>query len=166
MIVVGYQGVGKSTLAKKWVNAIDLESSHFWVDGRRDPQWYIPYCSIADSLSKQGFVVCVSSHEVVRKQLQASEEVKVIVCPSPHLQDEWIAKLQERWDETGLDKDWKALANALDRFADNVGELLNESGFKKVVIMDMDYDLGNLLGTVMRDEDQTDWSEVDHEEIE
>ena len=154
MIVVGYQGVGKSTLAKNWVNAIDLESSHFWINGRRDPEWYIPYCSIAESLSKQGFVVCVSSHEVVRKQLQGSEERKAIVCPSPHLQDEWIAKLEARWNETGLDKDWKALANAMDRYADNVAELLSEGGFEKVVIMDMDYNLGDLLGMVIQNEDR------------
>ena len=33
MIIIGYQGVGKSTLANKDDKFIDLESSSFWVKG-------------------------------------------------------------------------------------------------------------------------------------
>lgn len=35
MIVIGYQGIGKSTLANKDLRFIDLESGNFWVDGKR-----------------------------------------------------------------------------------------------------------------------------------
>ena len=65
MIVIGYQGIGKSTIshASKG-NFIDLESGNFWVDGKRDPEWFKPYCQIALHLHKQGYVVFTSSHEV------------------------------------------------------------------------------------------------------
>ena len=79
MIIIGYQGVGKSTLANKDDKFIDLESSSFWVKGEngeivRSINWYEIYVNIAENLSKQGYVVFVSSHEVVRDQLQQSKE--------------------------------------------------------------------------------------------
>ena len=67
MIVIGYQGIGKSTLANKDLRFIDLESGNFWVDGKRADDWYKPYCQIAEHLSRQGYIVFTSSHEVVRK---------------------------------------------------------------------------------------------------
>ena len=36
MIIVGYQWIGKSTLANNETGVIDLESSNFFVDGKRD----------------------------------------------------------------------------------------------------------------------------------
>ena len=70
MVIVGYQGIGKSTLAKNRNGFIDLESSNFFVNGERSPDWYIPYCEIALDLSKQGYDVFVSSHKVVRDELK------------------------------------------------------------------------------------------------
>ena len=52
MIIIGYQGIGKSTLAGKDNKFIDLESGNFWVNGERVENWYIPYCQIAEHLSK------------------------------------------------------------------------------------------------------------------
>ena len=59
MIVIGYQGVGKSTLAGKDYRFIDLESGCFWVDGPngervRADDWYKAYCQVAVDLSDQG----------------------------------------------------------------------------------------------------------------
>ena len=36
MILVGYQGIGKSTLAKEKVDIIDLESGNFWIPKTED----------------------------------------------------------------------------------------------------------------------------------
>ena len=69
MIISGYQGIGKSTLAGK-NNCIDLESGNFWVGRKRSDDWYKIYCNIAVHLSRQGYTVFVSSHEVVRKELE------------------------------------------------------------------------------------------------
>lgn len=147
MVIVGYQGIGKSTLAKNGNGFIDLESSNFFIDGVRSPDWYIPYCKIALNLSAQGYDVFVSSHQVVRTYL-ADHHVQdlVIACPSKDLKDEWIAKLANRYQSTNLDKDFKAWKNAVVRYDENIDELLNQYGFDYCLIIDsMNYDLGSLL---------------------
>ena len=142
MIVIGYQGIGKSTLAGRNNKFIDLESGNFWVDGKRAEDWYKAYCNIAEHLSKQGFIVFISSHEVVRKQLENSDEIIAVVYPSVELKDEWIDRLEKRYEESGLEKDYKALMNAKDRYEENIKEL-SESNYKyhKIAIIDMIYDL-------------------------
>lgn len=144
MIVIGYQGIGKSTIAGS-DNYIDLESGNFWVDGRRDPEWYKPYCQIALHLHKQGYTVLLSSHEVVReylKQIEPYEDrLATFVCyPDTWLKNAWINKLRERYVETQLDKDYKAWQNAEARFAENIDELAH-SGFKKIILETMKYSL-------------------------
>lgn len=141
MIVIGYQGIGKSTLAGRNHKFIDLESGNFWVDGKRADDWYKPYCKIAEHLSQQGYIVFTSSHEVVRKQLENSSEDVVLVYPSTELRDAWIDKLEKRYEESGLEKDYKALMNAKDRYNENITEL-NVSNFAyKLILVDMHYDL-------------------------
>lgn len=141
MIVIGYQGIGKSTLAGRDHKFIDLESGNFWVDGKRADDWYKPYCQIAEHLSQQGYIVFTSSHEVVRKQLEYSKEVVVVVYPSLNLKNLWIDKLENRYRETGLEKDYKALMNAKDRYDDNIRELANSNFNFKIMLSKADYDL-------------------------
>lgn len=141
MIVIGYQGIGKSTLASRDICYIDLESGNFWVDGKRAEDWYKPYCQIAEHLSQQGYVVFTSSHEVVRERLKNSTETVVIVYPAVELKDEWIAKLEKRYRESGLEKDYKALMNAKDRYVENIQELENCDIPYKIVLRSIDYDL-------------------------
>lgn len=142
MIVIGYQGIGKSTLAGRNNRFIDLESGNFWVDGKRADDWYKPYCNIAEHLSQQGYIVFTSSHEVVRKQLENSSEIIVVCYPSIDLKDEWIDKLEERYATSKSEKDYKALMNAVDRYEENIKEL-SESNYRycKVTLTKMDYDL-------------------------
>ena len=150
MIIVGYQGIGKSTIAGK-DNCIDLESGNFWVDGKRSDDWYKPYCQIAIHLSEQGYNVFVSSHEVVRKELEKSEEGIVIIYPSLTLKDEWIDKLEKRYRKTLLDKDYKAWKNAEDRYEEDIKEL---SKFNIRVLREeicsMDYDLLKIINDLNR----------------
>ena len=138
MIIIGYQGIGKSTLAG-CDNCIDLESGNFWIDGKRDDNWYIPYCNIAEHLSNQGFTVFVSSHQVVRDRLSQSDEATITVFPSLDLREEWTERLKERWEQSGLDKDYRAYMNAYVRYHDNIKELMNYKCTH--IIHDMDYDL-------------------------
>lgn len=140
MIIIGYQGVGKSTLAKNNIEFIDLESSNFFVNGKRQGNWCIVYCGIAIHLSKQGKNVFVSSHEVVRRALEASDEKVIVVYPSIALKDEWIKKLEDRYNLTGLDKDYKALMNAKDRYEENILEL-QDNDFIHLQLDSIDYDL-------------------------
>lgn len=144
MIVIGYQGIGKSTLAGK-DNCIDLESGNFWVDGERDDEWYKPYCQIALHLHQQGYTVFTASHKVVRdyfKEIASEEDRKsLFVCyPDTNLRFAWINKLKERYEQTGLEKDFKAWRNA-DLWFDKGIEELGVSGFKRIVLETMQYDL-------------------------
>lgn len=149
MIIVGYQGIGKSTLAKNGNGFIDLESSNFFVNGVRQNDWYIPYCNIAMNLSEQGYTVFVSSHECVRNYLffHADQARLVIVCPSLRLKDQWIEKLEKRYQDTGLVKDYKAMMNAKDRYEENIKELMNTVGFEILQIDTMDYKLSDVIAS-------------------
>ncbi len=94
-----------------------------------------PVClvSAAAALSRQGYTVFTSSHEVVRNQLKQSSEDVRVCCPAPELRDEWIQRLKERYERTALEKDYRALMNAVDRYEDNIHELL-DSGFPVLLI--------------------------------
>lgn len=143
MIFIGYQGIGKSTLAG-YNRYIDLESGNFWINGKRDENWYIPYCNIAEHLSGQGYRVFTSSHKVVRNCLSTLKEDCFVVYPALHLKDEWIAKLKSRYENSKLDKDYKAYMNAVDRYEDNIKEIAN-SRFNCIQIDSMDYNLDELI---------------------
>ena len=151
MIIVGYQGIGKSTLANNDTKYIDLESSNFFINGKRADDWYVPYCKIAESLSLQGYNVFVSSHEVVRRELEGISHVdKMIICPAPELKDEWIEKLRIRYENTKLipqegEKNYKAYMNAVDRYGDNIRVLMSESQFEVRTILNMDYCLKDII---------------------
>ena len=87
MIIIGYQGIGKSTLAASELKYIDLESSNFWFYDSETKQkvrhsnWYEMYCNVAENLSRQGYIVFVSSHQPVRERLLKSKEYVVVCVP-------------------------------------------------------------------------------------
>lgn len=142
MIIIGYQGIGKSTLAGKDNKFIDLESGNFWVNRERAENWYIPYCQIAEHLSKQGYIVFTSSHQSVRDWFKYNGTQITATCfPSLELKDKWIEKLEKRYNESHLEKDYKALMNAKDRYEQNILELMNEEGFYQMKITDIPYSL-------------------------
>jgi len=143
-VIIGYQGIGKSSLSG-WSKCIDLESGNFFVGNKRADDWYIPYCQTALDIADQGYTVFVSSHKEVREFLSTvplPENVAriVVICPRRTLRDEWIKRLQERYDRTQLAKDYKALMNAKERFTDNIIELCS-CGLPIILINAMDYNL-------------------------
>lgn len=141
MVISGYQGIGKSTHAKNASGYIDLESGNFFVNGTRDEAWYVPYCKIAVHLAEQGYRVFVSSHSVVREYLASMpKSVDLFTCfPALELREEWVQKLERRYNTTLLEKDYKAWRNAEDRYAENIKELSLAKGFTPIVICDMNY---------------------------
>ena len=128
MIVIGYQGIGKSTLADREKGYIDLESSCFRIDGIRADDWYKAYGNIALDLSRQGYDVFTASHAVVREWLATQNKTneKIVICyPADFLRDLWVKKLE-------------------DRYVDNINEMIADAdkyGFGKCCLMSMDYDL-------------------------
>lgn len=142
LIIIGYQGIGKSSLAG-YDNCIDLESGNFWIGDKRADNWHIPYCQIAMDLANQGFTVFTSSHKAVYEYLSTCplpENVgaAIIFCPKRFMKDEWVDKLQKRYYRTGLEKDYKALMNAEDRFEENIIEL-SSCGLPVIQPNAMDY---------------------------
>ena len=146
MIIIGYQGIGKSSVSGVQNNCIDLESSNFWHEGKRPDDWYIYYCNIAVDLSKQGFTVVVSSHKEVRDYLVNFMNETYIVCvfPELYLKDEWIQRLQTRFDNDPSEKNFKALMNAKDRYIESVTEM-EFSGHLYYGIDRIDYDLLSIV---------------------
>lgn len=142
MIYVGYQGIGKSSISGK-NNCIDLESGNFWVDGKRIDDWYKIYVNIAEHLSNQGYNVFMSSHKVVRDELNNRGIEFKAICPSLTLKEQWINRLQERFDRTKSTKDFKALKNAEEMYEENIKDLTSERN--TIIITNIDYDLNDLI---------------------
>ena len=154
MIIIGYQGIGKSSLSGRY-NCIDLESGNFWKDGSRIEDWYYYYCNIAIHLSQQGYTVFTSSHKEVREELkrrilnnEMNEEV-INIVPHTSLKEEWIRKLKVRYELSGLEKDYKAWKNAEDRYEENINEIGNS--FNTYYIMSMDYSLIGIIDRIKRE---------------
>ena len=142
MIIIGYQGIGKSTLAKSDKSYIDLESSiYFHV---RPENWHIFYCKTAEYLSKQGYDVFVSSHKPVRDYLLNSKEHAIIICPDKALKEVWISRLENRYKDTLKDKDFRAWQNAIQKYDENIDDLLN-CGFPVITISCIEYNLQSLI---------------------
>ena len=144
MIIIGYQGIGKSTLANIDNTYIDLESSNFWYKGHRHDYWYICYGQMAQHLSQQGYNVFVSSHKEVRNYLKDRQEIVICIYPSILLAEEWKQKLKERYAKTHLTKDYKAWKNAEDRYHEDIGELMM-CGIPHIEINSLNYDLKKLI---------------------
>lgn len=124
MIIIGYPGIGKSTLAEEYDSAdyaslkgvfpksiIDLDSSIFhnepvvtqnsctiMLNGlESNDAWADQYCKVAESLSDQDHLVFVSSHEAVQKRLRKYAGPVGVICPSIKLKDKWLKKLRDRY---------------------------------------------------------------------
>ena len=113
MIISGYPGIGKSTVASRDLRFVDLESSIFWLEdeyGRKykPDDWYKLYCKTAEWLSKQDYIVFVSSHPTVIERLCSSNEKFVLIHPSAKLRQAWVSRLYKRYTETNDDKDYRA----------------------------------------------------------
>jgi len=143
-IIIGYQGIGKSSLAALDTKYIDLESGSFWIGDTRDPNWYQIYCKIAIELAIQGYIVFTSSHLVVREYLTSvplPEQLKVFTCcPSIELKYLWIEKLKLRYNQSKLNKDYKSYMNAFDCYEDNIRSI-QECPVPNILLTSMKYNL-------------------------
>ena len=154
MIVIGYQGIGKSTCASKTRGIIDLESSNFKIDGERDENWYVVYCRIAVSLARQGYIVMVSSHECVRSELHKydpeNKYTVVMICPHYTLKDRWMQRLYNRYIQEPTEKNYAAWKNADAHFVDSILSMTQGVVFSTIFLNSMDYDLGKLVMSLYR----------------
>ena len=151
LIIVGYQGIGKSSVcqvSRESDGIIDFESSLLKVDGFRAADWYVIYCRQAVALAKQGYTVLISSHECVRTELAKYDQDGfnvVIIMPHYSLQNKWISKLHDRYLNEPSDANYAAWKNAEEKFAQNICELASDPNFGHIFIMDMHYHLYSML---------------------
>lgn len=156
LIIIGYQGIGKSSFASSFNKTVDLESSNFKVDGERDDDWPIIYCRIAVSLAKQGYIVFTSSHQVVVEEFikygnLADDYTIVIVSPHHNLETDWVEKLRQRWvDDTNNEKNYIAYKDAKENFQNEIRWLASQNELPYIPIKTMDYDFSEIVKGVCR----------------
>lgn len=157
MIVVGYQGIGKTSISSKTAKTdgiIDLESSLFKISGERIDGWYVIYCKVAVSLAHQGYIVLTSSHECVREELARYDtEDKytiVVICPHPLLEDQWIQKLHNRYIKDKTDKNYVAWKDSEQHFSESIKSISSNTPFSLIFINSMNYDLFSIVISLYR----------------
>jgi hypothetical protein len=165
MIICGYPGIGKSSVAKLNPTFIDLESSNFYMNNiccdydneqkpvpdwdNRPKFWYIYYTNIAIDLSNKDYTVFLSCHPEVRHQLECRlDEIGdrniLVIIPSADIEKEWHDRLEDRYLLTHSPKDLRAL-NRVSKLADDVEDVRSGS-LPTVLIRDIkDYDLRKVL---------------------
>lgn len=156
MIICGYPGVGKSSIAG-WSNCIDLESSIFsqWQPVDIEYDWQAHYVHVATELAKQGFTVLVSTHPDVIEFLHADEGVPVVIfCPKFEMKDEWNARLRERYQQNPSNKNFRAWQGGIEYWHYKIDALMN-SGFPVYRPDTVNYDLRDYILKIRENELKT-----------
>ena len=144
MIIIGFPGIGKSTLAYNNDKFVDLESSYFKPVNNRNDDWVVDYCKLAELLSKNGSIVFVLSHKAVRDYIAKMRTDELVACvfPSERIREQWVKKLEDRYMNSGLDKDYRAFIRAREHYDDYIRELYSDDGIPyKWIITDINYNL-------------------------
>jgi len=165
LIVCGYPGVGKSSIAG-WNKCIDLESSYFSMVPVYDAYdntyvnipikadiWAKQYCPIAIDLANQGFIVMTSCHKPVIEYFMSAIYPKnvsgaVIFAPDRRYKEEWIDRLTDRYNKTGLQKDERALTRVIQYFDEDIA-FLNNCGLPICTPAALDYDLKDYINYIV-----------------
>lgn len=146
MILSAYPTIGKTTLANKRLDIIDLESSCF---DKSNPNWYIDYCRTALDLEKQGYTVFVSSHKPVQDYMKTNAKHYVMIMYSPELKDYVIRKCEARYNDTKLEKDLRAMERIKDCFSSDIQALLDDNQLCRYVIYKENYNLEDIVDKVI-----------------
>lgn len=137
-IIIGYPGIGKSTLARDTNGYIDLDSGNFH---DKNDTWYLLYCSVAVNLAYQGYTVMISSHKCVQDFFRINKyyfPFEVYVCfPCLALENEWINKLKARSEDAA----WRRASTC---YSKDILDMMI-SGFPMITITSMGYFLKELI---------------------
>lgn len=166
MIIIGYPGIGKSSISGKENSIIDLESSNFH-DKDQPQNWQETYCKVALDLSRQGFIVCISCHYNVYSELAKicssldNDDKIIFLYPdsSPEMRNAWIERLKTRYYESRkidsnphsiVEKNYRAWQHVEKHYYEDLENITNfnaplEHLFFKYRIMSMNYDLKDII---------------------
>lgn len=160
VIVCGYQGIGKSSVASAIPDVIDLESSSFYgVDEKTRPEnWAYYYVKIAIDQALSGKDVFLSCHDSVREQLytqyfgclcgeERSYVAPLVIITAIELKKEWENRLLDRYFLSLKSKDRKAYEFHIKEFETTVNKIISNtsSPLPTIFIRDIDYDLRDLI---------------------
>ena len=146
---------------KIWGDEDLRRAAYFWKfdeDGNktRPSDWYVYYCQMAESLSKQGYIVFISCHPEVREYMRKHRtEMFCAIFPHKSLKDIWISKLQERYYCTKSEKDLRALEHAEKFFDKDIDRLMYECSYgiewysNAVYIEEIDYNLESIVESLI-----------------
>lgn len=154
MIIAGYYGIGKTTIAGKH-KCIDLDRRDF-IRNAEDvlPKWCDLYANTAYNLSKQGYVVFVSIESEVLDALMNytdDPETKIYtIAPSLNLKDKWIEKMKNIFESNQNFKNKKNLVKVSEHYDEDISNLVNKP-FELLLIKDMDYKLTDLIAYLLQD---------------
>lgn len=141
MIVIGYPGVGKTTVSKLSEKFIDYDSSMF----PKDEGWEESYVKNVKALSDQGYIVFIGSHKKVQDLLIDYKDEVIIVYPAIGMRHSWIRKLSERYDKTHFESDKRALERCVECFSFDIARM-STLPFKKIELRQSEgYNLYELL---------------------
>lgn len=155
LIICGYPGVGKSSIAG-WNNCIDLESSWFSCDkdGNRvypDEEWVLKYCTLAINLASQGYTVLLSTHQAVINQLRDwkwfldRERVKVVIfVPRSDMKKAWVERLVNRYLDSDKDVDLRAFIGGI-QYWDSKMATIRHTDFPVYCPDSIDYDFRDYI---------------------
>lgn len=156
-ILLGYPGVGKSTLArdaKATGGMVDLESSWLRTKQGRPGNWEEIYCQIAKGISKQGYLVMAPTHNSIIETLAKKEfndMTKILVYPSLELEDEWKAKLQIRAYEAPTEANIRASDRVMYHYREDIKALSEIPDSYHIEIQDLNYRLSHLLWKLLEE---------------
>lgn len=153
MIIFGYQGIGKSSLANSPAGAlyIDLESSMFRtpMHPERSEDWFQAYGNIVCDLDKQGKFVFSACHQQIRDYIASEKDLNGVIAaicyPSLELREEWLYRLRQRWMDTQLPKDKAALDFAEASYSSSIKTLDKDTDYDHIILNNMNYNLMNIL---------------------
>lgn len=144
MIIIGYPGIGKTSLAGR-NNCIDLDAKEFLTRCSSIDEWVTCYCNLANYLSNQGYTVFVSSQNEIRLHLEeTSNEQLLIIYPSLALKNEWINKLKVTHMITNLETDLNEYNNVYQNYESQIQAIM-DSPIDKIEIQTMDYSLNKII---------------------
>jgi hypothetical protein len=123
LVVSGFPGIGKSYLYKlnEKMIILDSDSSEFsWIEeGVRHPDFPNNYMEHIKSNIGKVDNIFVSSHDIVRRELEANGINYLLVYPSIDLKDEYIQRYKDRGSNEGfinfIRSNWKEFITAIEK---------------------------------------------------
>ena len=157
MIIIGYQGIDKSTYCRKTIGAIDLDDSSCFRDfsGNRPDKWCETYVKTAIYLNGQGYDVFISSNKEVRQALLACHCCSYYrgfkycaIVPSINLKDAWIRRLQNIYNNSNSTNNLEALNSARFNFEESIKDIANDIDNTFYITNLNNYDIFTLMHNI------------------